>query len=144
MALQQTEQIAEVVKQLKDNPNCKGIESVVGDLQAATSLLDTPSDQVNQESKLESLPTEMSALRKTIISDGSVDNGAANMLMNRTVEAAQISSQLNQNASSAPTTQADIGNIAGSAIKSLFTRYAAPTRKGMELISTCNGWFVCC
>ena len=40
MALQQTRQISAAVRQLKDNPACKGITNVVQNLQAASAVLD--------------------------------------------------------------------------------------------------------
>ena len=48
IALSQTQSITAVVNQLKNNPACKGIESVLGDLTTASSLLENPKEETNQ------------------------------------------------------------------------------------------------
>jgi hypothetical protein len=131
MALQQTQQISAAVRQLKDNPACKGITSVVANLQAATSMLDTPKDEIARENRLESLPGEMDALRRGVMDGGEVNTNTASMLLNRTMEAAAVSSELTQ---SGPARQSDIAKL-GNGLSNLFTKYAAPTQKGLDLVT---------
>jgi len=132
MALQQTQQIASAIRQLKDNPACKGITTVLGNLQSATAMLDTPQDQIQRESRLESLPGEMDALRRGVMDGDSVNTNATNMLLNRSLEAAAISSELSQN--NPPSRQSDIARISNG-LSNLFSRYAAPTQKGLDLVT---------
>jgi hypothetical protein len=133
MALQQTQAISDVVRQLKDDPNCKGIGKVITDLQAANTLLQTPKDEIIRENRLESLPTEIDALRADLSNTGRSDPASSTLLMTRTLQAAQINSSLNQN-STRNVNQWDLPNLKNMATN-LFTRYAAPTQKGIDLVN---------
>jgi len=136
-ALQQTDLIKNAILKLKDNPACKGLETVLTDLQSAAATLDTPVDQQNTQTRMESLPTEMGALQKTITADGKINSEASSMLLNRTIEAASISSKISQN--STPLT-APGGGIVDAATASstgglslLFQKLKAPAQKGLDL-----------
>ena len=135
-ALQQTDVIKDAIRKLKDNPACKGLETVLTDLQAAASELDTPKDEENRETRLESLPTEMGALQKTLTDGKKVNSEASTMLLNRTIEAAGISSSLGQSTSLGSVVDG-VAN-ASTAVKTgglslLYKRLKAPTMKGLEL-----------
>jgi hypothetical protein len=134
MALQQTQQIAAAVRQLKDNPACKGINSVVANLQAASALLATPDSMIASENRLESLPGQMGALRTGVMEGGALNTNTASMLLNRTIEAAAVSSELNQATSGYSTRQTDIAKM-GNGISNLFSKVAAPTQKGLDLVT---------
>ena len=67
-ALSQAESIKRIVLQLKDNPDCKGIESVLlsmegamGELRNATNMKDS--------SEYQSLPKDMGAMREVVESE---------------------------------------------------------------------------
>ena len=133
MALQQSQEIASAVRQLKDNPACKGITGVVQNLEAATSALSVSKDEVNLENRAENLPGEMGALRNNIMKSGSPDLNASSMLLGRTIEAAALSSEISSTADHG--NQASIANAAKSGLSNLFSKYAAPTQKGLDLIT---------
>ena len=105
---------------------------MVANLQAATAMLDTPKDQVVRENRLESLPGEMEALRNAVMDGGSVNKNTASMLLNRTMEAAAIGTELNQNSISSR--QSDIAKLTGG-ISNIFSRVAAPTKTGLDLVT---------
>jgi hypothetical protein len=139
MALQQSNQIAQAIRQLKDNPKCKGIESVLMNLQAAQQGLqaDAPMAEAQRFSQLETFPGEFGALKNAIMEGGKINSGAENMLMNRTLKAAAVSADLNDNSSPALGTKFSLSNILGSkqALTALFNKIKAPTAKGLDMIS---------
>jgi hypothetical protein len=135
-ALQQTDVIKDAIRKLKDNPACKGLETVLTDLQSAATELETPKDEENRETRLESLPTEMGALQKTLTDGNKINSEASTMLLNRTIEAASISSDLGQSTS--------LGNVVNGVANAstvartgglslLYKRLKAPTMKGLDL-----------
>jgi len=135
-ALQQTQVIGDAVRKLKDNPACKGLGAVITDLQAAADSLSVSKDEENRETRLESLPTEMNALQKTMTDGNNLNGQASSMLLNRTLEAAALSSSIGQSS-----TLGDLGAAATSSIGAvktgglsmLYQRLKAPTKKGLEL-----------
>ena len=129
MAIQQSGLIADAVRQLRDNPACKGIESVVSGLQKAQEVLATSPDQQKEEDRMESLPAEMTALRNGVMTGGQVNDKAASLLLNRTMEAAAISSKIDQNSSLkvADFTPRPRG------LTSIFSKLAGPASKGLDL-----------
>src|SRR4051794_27144339 len=60
-ALNQTDTIIRIAESLKDNPNCKGLESVIPKLESAKTALQMPQDQEKRADRLESIPKEISA-----------------------------------------------------------------------------------
>jgi len=135
-ALDQTSVIKDAVRKLKDNPACKGLENVLTDLSAAATDLDTPKDEEKRETRMESLPTEMGALQKTLTDGKSLNGQTSTMLLNRTIEAASISSDLgNSNTLGAVTNGlANASTMAGSGgLSLLYQRLKAPTMKGIDL-----------
>ena len=133
MALAQSQQIASAVQQLKNNPACKGIDSVVQNLNSATAVLQSPKDSQNREDRIESLPTEIDVLRKSVMEGGQINQNSSSMLLHKTIEAAGLSSQMPNNDSRGGT-QSVIAK-ATQGLTKLFTTYAAPTQKGLQLIS---------
>ncbi len=135
-ALQQTSVIKDAVRKLKDNPACKGLENVLTDLSAAAAGLSTPQDQQNQETRMESLPTEMGALQKTLTDGNSVNGQASTMLLNRTIEAASISSNIGQSSGLGAVTNglvnaSTVARTGGLSL--LYSHLKAPTMKGIDL-----------
>jgi hypothetical protein len=139
MALQQAKDIATAIRQLKDIPACKGIEQVMLDLQTSQRELqqDAPGGEAQRESQLESFPGEFSALKNALLEGGQVNKGADAMLMNRTLKAAAISADLNDNAAPAIGTKFSLNNVIGSkaALTALFNKIKAPTAKGLDMIT---------
>ncbi len=135
-ALQQTAVIKDAIQKLKDNPACKGIGSVLVDLKSAADTLNVPAEEQMRETRLESLPMEMGALQKTLTDGNNLNGQASSMLLNRTIEAASISSSIGQ-ATSASSMASTVMN-ATTAVKTgglsmLYQKLKAPTKKGLEL-----------
>ena len=135
-ALQQTSVIKDAIQKLKDNPACKGIGNVLVDLKAAADTLNVPSEEQMRETRLESLPMEMGALQKSLNGGNNLNGQASSMLLNRTIEAASISSSLGQ-AGGASSIAGGVMN-ATTAVKTgglslLYQKLKAPTKKGLEL-----------
>ncbi|MBS1959789.1 MAG: hypothetical protein JST80_09980 [Bdellovibrionales bacterium] len=137
MALQQSQQIAQAIRQLKDNPACKGIDQVLADLQTSQRDLQNtaPDGEAQRESQLESMPQEMQALKGAIAEGGAINQDAPAMLMNRTLKAASISSDLAANSTSATKTTLFSGGLKSKALTALFNKIQAPTAKGLDMIS---------
>lgn len=141
MALSQTQSIAGIVRQLKDNPKCKGIESVLADLTTASSLMEVSKDEEARTNRLEALPAEMEALSTNIVENGGLNKDVSGMLLNRTIESAGIASNLAATSSIAGTAATTaIGAAAGPVgaamiAKSLFKKYSAQTQKGIEIVN---------
>ena len=91
MALAQTKTIQSVIEKLKDNPKCKGIESILTDISQASSAMTVPANQVTETSNLESLPGEIDALRKVFNSPGGMKTEIQNLLFKKTMTAASLS-----------------------------------------------------
>lgn len=86
-ALSQAESIKRIIHQLKDNENCKGIESVLLSLDGAMRQLDNATDLKNSE-EYQSIPKDMEAMREVVSSEED-ENGRAlesifNMSLNMT------------------------------------------------------------
>lgn len=129
-ALQQTEIIKDAISKLKDNKACKGLENVLTDLKAAAQELEIPKEEEHRESRLESLPTEMSALQKTLTDGSGVNSEATTMLLNRTIEGASISSSLGTMTGAASTLT---GAASTGGLSLLFKKLKGPTMKGLDL-----------
>ena len=135
-ALQQTDVIKDAVRKLKDNPACKGLESVLSDLKTAAADLSTPKDEENRENRMESLPTEMNALQKTLTDGKTVNSEATTMLLNRNIEAASISSSLGQSTGLGSVLKgvANASTVARTGgLSLLYQRLKNPTMKGIDL-----------
>lgn len=140
MALSQAQSIAGIVQQLKNNPKCKGIESLFADLSQASSLMKSSENEVVQNNRLEALPAEMSALSSSMIENGNVDKNVSSMLLNRTIESAGIASNLANSSTLSRTAVTGLGAASGPVgaaliAKSLFKKYSAQTQKGIEIVS---------
>lgn len=139
MALQQSQNIAQAIQQLKDNPKCKGIENVLLNLQSAQRDLQTlaSGSEVQRESQLEAFPGEFQSLKHAITEGGRHNAGAESMLLNRTLKAASVSADLNDNSTPAFGTKFSLSNLVGSkqALTVLFNKIKAPTEKGLDMIS---------
>lgn len=89
-ALTQTDNIINVVNQLKDNPNCKGIESVIPQLKAAGDAMAVSKESGYRASRLENLPAEISALQGYAAATPNMRDSVLNLLASRNFEAASL------------------------------------------------------
>ena len=127
MALQQSASIAAAIEQIKNNPDCKGIDMVAKDLESAQYQLSAGPDTSQQQDRMETIPAEMTALKSGIMAGGKINEGASSLLVQRTMEAARISSKIRATpvSSNSPPTNIDIGAI--------FAKFSEPARKGLDL-----------
>jgi hypothetical protein len=125
-ALTQTDNIVAIVAKLKDNPACKGIESVVQDLQSAKEVLKIPNDELAEDhANAESLPGQLDALRRVMVQRGAFEANIANLLFKKTLQTAQMGA----NAAAAPGMPPIVDGTA--AIKALYKRTARTTQMGI-------------
>lgn len=124
MALAQTKTIQSVIEKLKDNPKCKGIESILTDISQASSAMTVPANQVTETSNLESLPGEIDALRKVFNSPGGMKTEIQNLLFKKTMTAASLSG--------AAAAASPVALEGASALKSLYARTKNATEVGVS------------
>ncbi len=90
-ALQQTRELESIINKLKDDPNCKGIESVVQDIAVAKENLDpgeirTQPTNLFNANRLESLPGEIEALRQYAKSNRQMRKDVNELLIKTSLE----------------------------------------------------------
>lgn len=88
-ALAETKNIVSIIEKLENNENCKGIGQLAQNFQAADSVLGLGTSE-RGESIVESLPSEISALRNTLLSSGGTNKVVRELLFKKTIEAAGI------------------------------------------------------
>ncbi len=98
-ALTQTASIATLITQLKDLPACKGIESLKSNLDQLQNLR-SPTTEAAQRLRIESLPSELAALRQYRTSDPSTKDIVSKLILDKSLESATMSTAQNQNFSS--------------------------------------------
>lgn len=62
-ALQQTVRIQQAINAIKDDPNCKGLEAILPAIQTGAAAIRPPEGTGAEADRMESLPSEMHALR---------------------------------------------------------------------------------
>jgi len=124
-ALSQMEEIRKAVTQLKDNPACKGMDSVLRSIYEAQSNLRPDSDRTveTRENRLTSLPGDMAALRTFVGGDKSLKTAVMKILADDSMNAAVLS---------AAQTGADGGVMAGGAAGGLAGVAAA---EGVKIVA---------
>nr|BDT27753.1 hypothetical protein BHI3_12190 [Bacteriovorax sp. HI3] len=91
-ALSQTTSIKNILISLKDDPNCKGIETVVNQLQGVESSFNQNSaEDSSSVATWEGLPSDINALRELGRSSGHQTKDVLNMLMGKTLDNAVLS-----------------------------------------------------
>jgi hypothetical protein len=134
-ALEQTSEISQIIRNLKDNPACKGLETALVDLKEAAEELKTPED-AGTESRIESLPAESEALRNAVMAGGTLNANASSMLLNREIEAAALNSNLQQQTSSSSAPVAAAASMGKNiSLGAILSRLKGPTKKGLDLVT---------
>jgi hypothetical protein len=134
-ALEQTSEISQIIRNLKDNPACKGLETALVDLKEAAEELKTPED-AGTESRIESIPAESEALRNAVMAGGTLNANASSMLLNREIEAAALNSNLQQQTSSSSAPVAAAASMGKNiSLGAILSRLKGPTKKGLDLVT---------
>jgi hypothetical protein len=89
-ALAQTAAITQIVESLKNNPDCKGLESVVAGFQVAEATLKPEDTDRARATRLETLPAELSGLRTYLATNSSLKEDISQLLFDRTLEGASL------------------------------------------------------
>ncbi|MFM8313223.1 MAG: hypothetical protein ACKOA8_02965 [Deltaproteobacteria bacterium] len=92
-ALTQTKTILGIVETLKNDPNCKGIESIVPKLKIAEDALNTPEGETKRTDRIESIPNEMNALRNFAVASPQLKSEVFKLLTARTLEGASLAAE---------------------------------------------------
>lgn len=101
-ALSQTKAIEAAVISLRDDPACKGIESIIGKVRESEMALALPSgQQALPASRMEAIPGELDALRAYLSGDGKLKSQVLQVLANKTLEGATIANEAASAASGA-------------------------------------------
>ncbi len=134
-ALRQTETISGIVRDLRDNPDCKGIGQLLTHLNRATHGLQVPADQRATQQEIEALPGEISALRNAAINpdNGQTDPSIARILFSKTLQSARLSSMASLQSVASLIGTADVSKQ--QVLKSFFKSSARATRIGMDALA---------
>lgn len=92
-ALSQTKTIMGIVESLKNDPNCKGIESVIPKLKIAEDALNTPAGEAQRTDRLESIPNEINSLRNFAVASPELKSDVFKLLTARTLEGASLAAE---------------------------------------------------
>ncbi len=99
-ALSATQNLRKVTLQLKDDANCKALgNSVQASLQNLESAVKSASDTPSRVSRLSQLPQEISALRGFVNSAPDMKQQVLKIMMDKSIESATLSAQVDQGAS---------------------------------------------
>lgn len=130
-ALAQTDEILSTINQLKDNPACKGLETIVQGLQIAQSNFAFPKGQEGRADRLESIFGEISNLTSYLVSSPDMKDSLVKLLLNRTIEGTTLA----LDSTAAATVTADPALAAAQvAAQSLATRVQRATLTGMDAL----------
>ncbi|MCC6277424.1 MAG: hypothetical protein IT289_05870 [Oligoflexia bacterium] len=91
-ALESTRNLIQLVQSLKDDKNCKGIESVVSDMGRLEQVLKLP-DQTQLGNKLETLPSELHSLFAAAQKGGPLKDSILDLLGAKSIKAAATFAQ---------------------------------------------------
>jgi len=92
-ALTQTKTIMGIVESLKNDPNCKGIESIVPKLKIAEDALSTPEGESKRTDRIESIPNEITSLRNFAVASPELKSEVFKLLTARTLEGASLAAE---------------------------------------------------
>ena len=121
-ALNQAETIMHVVESLKDNPNCKGLETIVPKLQIAQDVLKTPEGETKRTDRLESIPNELAALRNFAVASPELKAQVYKLLTFKTFEGASLAAEASTAAGGAAAAAAGPAAAIAMAVKDLGVR----------------------
>jgi hypothetical protein len=128
-ALTQTQTIIQVVETLKDNPDCKGIESIIPKIRIAQEQLDSAPGEEQRVDRIESIPTEISALRNVAVSSPELKTDVLKLLASRTMEGASLAAEAGPLAAAGPVGVAIVG------AQQLQTRVRRASLSGLEMLN---------
>ncbi len=135
-ALAQSQQVYAAIEALKNNPACKGIESVVANYKMAQQSLEVPNDQKTHADRWESLPSEISALRTFVHSGAPQKAELLKLLVDKNLEMASLATATAPAAAtagvSAGATAAAIANPAAGATAIALSYLAKRTGRAAE------------
>lgn len=92
-ALSQTKTIMGIIETLKNDPNCKGIESIIPKLQIAQDALKSPEGESKRTDRIESIPNEINSLRNFVVASPQLKSEVFKLLTARTLEGASLAAE---------------------------------------------------
>lgn len=92
-ALAQTKTLMGIIESLKNDPNCKGIESIVPKLKIAEDALKTPEGETRRTDRMESIPNEINSLRNFAVASPELKSEVFKLLTARTLEGASLAAE---------------------------------------------------
>ncbi len=136
-ALSQADTIAKVVQSLKDNPDCKGIESIIPKISIASDALskigeDTSGAPASKRAeRVESLPSELVSLRNFVVGSPELKEDVLKLLTYKSFEGASLVAESGgKEGASAPNPAESIAT----GLSSLNNRVRRASSIGMEML----------
>lgn len=140
-ALSQTKTIMGIIESLKNDPNCKGIESIIPKLKIAEDVLNTPEGEAKRTDRIESIPNEISSLRNFAVASPQLKSDVFKLLTSRTLEGASLAAETAKAEGMAGAGAAGLGAMANPAaaaiaigLKDLSTRVRRTALTGMDMM----------
>ncbi len=140
-ALSQTKTIMGIIESLKNDPNCKGIESIIPKLKIAEDVLNTPEGEAKRTDRIESIPNEISSLRNFAVASPQLKSDVFKLLTSRTLEGASLAAETAKAEGMAGGGAAGLGAMANPAaaaiaigLKDLSTRVRRTALTGMDMM----------
>ena len=140
-ALSQTKTIMGIIESLKNDPNCKGIESIIPKLRIAEDVLNTPEGEAKRTDRIESIPNEISSLRNFAVASPQLKSDVFKLLTSRTLEGASLAAETAKAEGMAGAGAAGLGAMANPAaaaiaigLKDLSTRVRRTALTGMDMM----------
>lgn len=132
-ALMSTSRIREVVKQIKDDPNCKAfsqsMQTALSEVDQAVQSAAGGQNEAHGANRLGQISKEISGLRSFLGSSGEMKNQVLGLMMNRTVENAVTTAQVASQTGSLP------AQFMANSLTSVGSRVANSARNGMNLMN---------
>ncbi len=139
-ALSQADTISRVVQTLKDNPDCKGIESILPKISIANDALAKIADDgsgpaTKRAERMESLPAELGSLRNFAVASPELKEDVLKLLTLKSFEGASIIAETGGKATpGAPAPAANSPESIASGLTALNTRVRRASSVGMEML----------
>jgi hypothetical protein len=135
-ALTQTQTIIQIAETLKDNPDCKGIESIIPKIQIAQQQLGSAPGEEQRVDRIESIPTEITALRNFAVASPELKGDVLKLLASRTMEGASLAAEAGGVAgAAAPLAAAGPAGAIAVGVQQLQTRMRRASLTGVEMLN---------
>ncbi len=134
-ALTQTQTIIQVVETLKDDPNCKGIESIIPKIRMAQEELDGAPGESQRTDRIESIPTEVSALRNFAVSSPELKDDVLSLLASRTMEGASLAAEAGPGVAGAGLAAAGPAGAIAAGVSQLQAKVRRASLTGIEMLN---------